>query len=487
MPVGRHRSRRCGSNNAFCCREAQNPPGQIIAANPTATLPAALLNDAQQLAIGATVDPDLTAGGAAVYAIQPSADGRLTAQAQAGSSSLELRLSLFDAAGDLLVQSDGQASGALNPLIDQYITAGANYRLEVQSLSGSGAYSLSTSLLAASVPNQAVAISSNPNGWGYVPLAAGDFANNGVLDLVAVDGVHIGTGDGTFEAPAPGDALIDPSYQSSASAIAVGDFNGDGNLDAAVALAGNDSISISLGNGNGTFQPATIVPLPPGSAPQAIVAGDFTGHGYTDLAVADGGTNDVIILKNDGKGNFTIVDTIPVGSYPDALVAGDFGNGRLDLAVANFYSSNVTIISNQGGGVFQPLAPIALPLGSTPSAIVAGNFGTGQVDLAVTDYSRSQVEHPAGPGPRDVPARVVNQRRGSPRCDRHRRLRQRAERPRRRRRERCVGVAGQWRRHIPARDPHAHGDSSRVAGRPGCGRFQWRRPHRFGRGRPHLH
>ncbi len=377
---------------------AQNPPGQIIAANPTATLPAALLNDAQQLAIGATVDPDLTAGGAAVYAIQPSADGRLTAQAQAGSSSLELRLSLFDAAGDLLVQSDGQASGALNPLIDQYITAGANYRLEVQSLSGSGAYSLSTSLLAASVPNQAVAISSNPNGWGYVPLAAGDFANNGVLDLVAVDGVHIGTGDGTFEAPAPGDALIDPSYQSSASAIAVGDFNGDGNLDAAVALAGNDSISISLGNGNGTFQPATIVPLPPGSAPQAIVAGDFTGHGYTDLAVADGGTNDVIILQNDGKGNFTIVDTIPVGSYPDALVAGDFGNGRLDLAVANFYSSNVTIISNQGGGVFQPLAPIALPLGSTPSAIVAGNFGTGQVDLAVTDYSRSQVDILLGQG-----------------------------------------------------------------------------------------
>ncbi len=372
---------------------APNPPGQIIAANPSATLPAAFFHDSQQLTIGSTVDPELAAGGADFYALQPTADGRLIAQAHAGSSSLELRLSLFDAAGDLLVQSDGQSSGALDPLIDQHVAAGVAYRLEVQSVAGAGAYSLTTSLIAASDPNQTVGISGSFNGWGYVPLAAGDFTSDGILDLVAVDGVHVGTGDGTFDAPAPADALLDPSDQASASGIAVGDFNGDGKLDAAVALAGSDSVSISLGNGNGTFQPATVVQLPSGSEPQAIVAGDFTGNGYTDLAVADGGTSSVTILENNGKGNFQVLETIPVGAYPDALAAGDFANnGRLDLAVANFYSSNVTILSNQGGGVFQPSATIALPLSSTPSAIVAGNFGTGHVDLAVADYSRSQVD-----------------------------------------------------------------------------------------------
>ena len=98
--------------------------------------------------------------------------------------------------------------------------------------------------------------------------------------------MHLGTGDGTFEAPSPTGALVDPTQQQDPSAIAVGDFNGDGNLDVAVALAGTDSVSISLGNGDGTFQPATTIGLPAGGAPDAIVAGDF-GNGHTDLAVAD--------------------------------------------------------------------------------------------------------------------------------------------------------------------------------------------------------
>ncbi len=74
-------------------------------------MPAALFHDSQQLTIGSTVDPELAAGGADSTQLQPTADGRLIAQVHAGSSSLELRLSLFDAAGDLLVQSDGQSSG----------------------------------------------------------------------------------------------------------------------------------------------------------------------------------------------------------------------------------------------------------------------------------------------------------------------------------------------------------------------------------------
>jgi len=374
---------------------APDPPGQVVAANASAMLPASLMNGAQLIIIGSPVPGSLTQGGADVYEMQPSADGRLIAQVQAGSSSLALRLSLFDGQGDLLVASDGQSSGRLGPAIDQHVAAGNDF-LEVQSTSGAGAYSLSTSLTPASDPNQTVGISSNYFEGNYVPLAGGDFTNNGILDLVAADGVHIGTGNGTFETPAAGDALIDPSQQ--AAAIAVGDFNGDGKLDAAVALAGSDSVSISLGNGDGTFQAATIIGLPAGSMPEAIVAGDFTGSGYTDLAVADAGTNSVTILQNDGQGNFQVLETIPVGTGPVAITAGDFENdGRLDLAVADFYSSDVTILSNQGGGVFQPLPPIALN-GSSPSAIVAGNFGTGQVDLAVADAGLAQVDILLGAG-----------------------------------------------------------------------------------------
>src|SRR6516165_5276327 len=96
---------------------AHNPPGQVIAAVPSVVLPASLVKSAQHLTIGATEDPNLNAGGEDLYQIQPTADGRLIAEVQATSGSLELRLSLFDAQGNLLVQSDGQSIGQQNRLI----------------------------------------------------------------------------------------------------------------------------------------------------------------------------------------------------------------------------------------------------------------------------------------------------------------------------------------------------------------------------------
>jgi hypothetical protein len=376
---------------------ARNPLGPIDAANPSVVLPASLMKSARPLAIGATEDPDLSAGGHDVYQIPATPNGGLLiAEVQGASSSFELRLSLFGATGELLVQSDGQSIGQQNPVIDQHVAGGATYELEVQCLAGAGSYSLSTSITPSTGPGQPVPISSSE--VNYVPLAVGQFTNYRKLDIVAADGVHLGTGDGTFEAAAPGSALFDPSEQ--ASAMAVGDFNGDGNLDVAVALPANDAVSIAMGNGDGTFQQQLeTIGLPAGSDPVAIVAGNFTGTGYTDLAVADAGTNCVSILQNDGHGNFYILQTIPVGTEPVGLAAGDFeDDGRLDLAVVDIGSSDVTILSNHGDGTFLPLAPLVLPPGSSPMAIVAGKFGTGQVDLAVADSTVGTVDILLGHG-----------------------------------------------------------------------------------------
>ena len=92
-------------------------------------------------------------------------------------------------------------------------------------------------------------------------------------------------------------------------------------------------MSILLGNGDGTFQNQVTYTV--GSFPDAIVAGDFTGDGRTDLAVANYKDNDVSILLGKGDGTFQTQVTYAVGSGPDAIVAGDFtGDGRTDLAVA---------------------------------------------------------------------------------------------------------------------------------------------------------
>src|ERR1041384_5873637 len=69
-------------------------------------------------------------------------------------------------------------------------------------------------------------------------------------------------------------------------AIAVGDFNGDGKLDLAVANAGAESGSVVLGNGDGSFQPAVLYGV--GGFAEAVAVADFNSDGKPDLALASG-------------------------------------------------------------------------------------------------------------------------------------------------------------------------------------------------------
>ncbi len=166
-----------------------------------------------------------------------------------------------------------------------------------------------------------------------------------------------------------------------------GDFTGDGPLDLAVANVGDNTISVLLGNGDGTFQPPVTYAV--GTFPDGIVAGDFTGNGILDLAVANQNSNNVSVLLGNGDGTFQPQVTYAVGSGPDAIVAGDFtGDGHLDLAVANENldgtgGGTVSVLLGNGDGTFQPQVTYAV--GASPSAIVAGDFrGDGRLDLAVT-------------------------------------------------------------------------------------------------------
>src|ERR1700737_4404335 len=110
----------------------------------------------------------------------------------------------------------------------------------------------------------------------------------------------------------------------------------------------------------GRVVPGFLAPLAfdAGSSPESVAVGDFNGDGHTDLAVANAGSNDVSVLLGNGDGTFQAQLTYAVGANPHALVARDFnGDGRTDLAVANsgtmFAPSDVSVLLGKGDGTFQ--------------------------------------------------------------------------------------------------------------------------------------
>ncbi|MGA7498558.1 MAG: VCBS repeat-containing protein, partial [Isosphaeraceae bacterium] len=119
-----------------------------------------------------------------------------------------------------------------------------------------------------------------------------------------------------------------------------------------------------------------------GSAPISIVAGDFNGDGRTDLAVANFNDNDVSVLLGNGDGTFQNQVRYAAGyDGPESLVAEDFnGDGWIDLAVANNRSNNVSVLLNLNGTFTAP-APIATNPHATP--LVSDLSGNGADDVMV--------------------------------------------------------------------------------------------------------
>ncbi|GJM23001.1 MAG: hypothetical protein DHS20C15_29160 [Planctomycetota bacterium] len=286
-------------------------------------------------------------------------------------------------------------------------------------------------------------------GFRNSSVAAGDFNGDGHIDLAASSrlifdpteegGLNLlfGNEDGTLAAP------VHYQTESESGHVAVGDLDGDGELDIVVANRGSDNLSMFFGDGDGSFTDATLLPV--GELPFHVTMRDLNADGFTDLLVANLDSRDLWLFHGEGGGNFADPEVIPTlqpprcvvvahlngddvldiavagqqqgpdgvtihvgkaaGGFkiPVAIATGGSGaswidvddlndDGLLDLVVANRLSDDVTILIKTLGGTYAP--PVQLPVGEGPIFVEIEDLDDdGAVDLLVANAFSDEVTH----------------------------------------------------------------------------------------------
>jgi len=212
-------------------------------------------------------------------------------------------------------------------------------------------------------------------------LVAADFDGDGDRDLITLQ-EWVNAPARVFRNDGTGQFVHDPSavpiLPSRGKAIAAGDLDGDGDMDAAVATSSAALYLINDGAGHFVVRQG---PAASGSV-FAIALTDVDGDSDLDAVLGGSGRRMEI---NDGQGFFTIAaaNRLPaIASWTSAIVAGDVdGDGDVDLVFGNYEQDS--LLRNNGSGTFLDDAVASLPpdSGFTHGLALVDLDGDGDLDL----------------------------------------------------------------------------------------------------------
>jgi len=170
------------------------------------------------------------------------------------------------------------------------------------------------------------------------------------------------------------------------SAVAIGDLNVLPGPEIAITNRGADSVRLFNNNGGGIFTQAPS-DLTVGAAPADVVIVDLDQDGANDLVVANSGSNTLASTRNLGGGAFGAPEFIVVDDMPVDIDPTDLDNDKdIDIVVVNGGSNSVSLVIGDGKGGLVEAA--SLPVGDDPVAVTVAFLDDDLFpDIVTTDQA----------------------------------------------------------------------------------------------------
>ena len=250
---------------------------------------------------------------------------------------------------------------------------------------------------------QDFATSDNP-----LSITATDLNGDGKLDLVVADIVSSVSVFVNTTVPGATTIAFAPKQDfptgDGPRSVAAGDFNGDGKRDLAVANLNSNTVAVLLNTTDPGAAAISFAPLhdfPTGNRPISIALGDVNGDGKLDMAIANVLTNTVTVLLNTttpgaNTPSFSARQDFATAFNPSSITAGDLnGDGKLDLAVADSNADSVSVLVNTtvpGAEAPSFATKEDLAADDRPLSIASGDLnGDGKLDLVVANFAADTV------------------------------------------------------------------------------------------------